>query len=436
MVLVCVVLLAINGWGIGLAESPGELKVLRKTNLTTLLVWGLWWPAMIGAALAFGRIWCTVCPMELLNRLADALARRVGWPRVRLGRWLRAGWLMVTVYLALQILVAGISIHRVPHYTAIMLAVLGGLAFLVGLVFREPRSFCKSFCPAGPLLSVYGRYTPIQLGIRDRSLCEACGTKDCTAPENRFRLDARSCPSLLHPYAQEQPSDCVLCFQCAKVCPQENISFGLVRPMNGFRQQQLLRPFEAVFVMLVAGFVAHEVIGEVKWLDRLFHIVPIATQSLAPAVAFGWFEAAWFLVLFLSLLWAVVAALAYVLGQRTGLRTLLLAAATGAAPIIALAHLAKAVAKVASWAGCVPLAIRDPAGVVTFQRIADHSLASPSSLASLSVLGWLMLVMIAIVGWRAWRWFGNVPNELLPATRAGFIAVAVLFAASLAVWTC
>jgi len=131
MVLVCVVLLVVNGWGTGLAESPGELKVLRKTNLTTLLVWGLWWPAMIGAALAFGRIWCTVCPMELINRVADALARRVGWPRVRLGRWLRAGWLMVMVYLALQIMVAGISIHRVPHYTAIMLSALGGMALLV-----------------------------------------------------------------------------------------------------------------------------------------------------------------------------------------------------------------------------------------------------------------------------------------------------------------
>ena len=141
-------------------------------------------------------------------------------------------------------------------------------------------------------------------------------------------------------------------------------------------------------------------------------------------------------MLFPALLWATVAALAYVLGQRTGLRTLLLAAATGAAPIVALAHLAKAVAKVASWAGFLPLAIRDPAGVATFQRIADHSLASPPSLASLSVLGWLMLITIAIVGWRAWRWFGNVPNELLPATRAGFIAVVVLFAASLAVWTC
>ena len=42
-----VVLLAGNGWGIGLAESADELKTLRKTNLTTLVVWGLWWPAMV-----------------------------------------------------------------------------------------------------------------------------------------------------------------------------------------------------------------------------------------------------------------------------------------------------------------------------------------------------------------------------------------------------
>ncbi|MEW6364025.1 MAG: 4Fe-4S binding protein [Acidobacteriota bacterium] len=103
--------LAISGMNIGAGMKADELMVLRKTNITTLVVWGLWWPGMIAAALAFGRAWCTVCPMELANRLGDSLARRAGWPRARLGRFLRAGWMTVAVYLVMQLLVAGVSVQ-------------------------------------------------------------------------------------------------------------------------------------------------------------------------------------------------------------------------------------------------------------------------------------------------------------------------------------
>lgn len=47
--------LAINGWGLGRSESPADLLILRKTNLTTL-VWGLWWPGMLVLVLFAGRL--------------------------------------------------------------------------------------------------------------------------------------------------------------------------------------------------------------------------------------------------------------------------------------------------------------------------------------------------------------------------------------------
>jgi len=426
--------LAWNGWGIGLVESAEELKTLRKTNLTTLIVWGLWWPAMIALALAFGRIWCTVCPMELVNRVADGFARRVGYRRLHLSGWLRAGWFVLVAYLVLQILVAGVSIHRIPHYTSILLISLFATALLTGLAFREPRSFCKSFCPAGALLSVYGRYTPIQLEIRDPELCSACKEKNCAKPGNRSRPDAGGCPSQLLPYAKGPSDPCVLCFQCVKACPHDNIGFGLVREAPSPYKSRLLRPFEAGFVMLAAGFVAHEVIGEIKWLDKLFHFVPFELSSLFPSVKFGWFEAAWFLLLFPALLWSVTAGLAYLLGYRGRFRSLLLAAATGAAPVVAIAHLAKAVAKITSWGGFLPSALRDPVGMETFRHIREHVSAPPEAFTSLSVLGWTMLVLICVVGWRAWKWIQQIPAGSLPAARAGLAGTAMFFTGVLVLW--
>lgn len=435
LLLAVVVLLAFNGWGIGLTESAEELRTLRKTNLTTLVVWGLWWPAMIGSALALGRVWCTVCPMELVNRVADGAGRRLGYRRVPLGRWFRAGWFVLLAYLVLQILVAGISIHRVPHHTAVLLTALLAAALVTGVVFREPRSFCRSFCPAGALLSVYGRYTPIQLDVRNREVCSACEGKDCIDPRNRSGFDKRSCPSKLLPYAKGPSDPCVLCFQCAKVCPLDNVGFGLIGADQRSHRGKLLRPFEAAFVMLAAGFVAHEVVGEVKWLDGWFHWVPLALRSLVPSVSFGWFEAAWFLLMFPLLLWTIVTCLAYLLGHRDRLSPLLLAAATGAAPVVALAHLAKAVAKTASWASFLPFSVRDPAGMNTFGRLMDHSLQAPRSLADLPVIGWMMLALIAVVGWRSWCWLRQAPSAFLPAARAGFVSTAILFTVVLAIWT-
>jgi len=434
LVLGAVVLLMLNGFGIGPGLKADELLTLRKTNLTTLVVWGLWWPGMIAAALILGRAWCTVCPMELINRGGDAIARKLGWRRLRLGKSLRAGWLMLALYLVLQLLVAGLSIHRVPHYTAFFLVALVGGALLAGLFFREPRSFCKSFCPAGALLSVYGRYTPVQLERKEAAVCEQCPTKNCVRSENRFRFDKRSCPSLLRPFNRKPSDGCVLCLQCAKVCPYGNMGLGIVSDAAPVRQKQLLRPYEAGFVMIALGFVSHETIGEVSWLENSFHALPTALNKLLPSVSFGWLEAFWFLLLFPLLVWAVICGLAYLFGYRGNLRSLLLAAATGAAPLVAVAHFAKAAAKVASWGGFLTLAVRDPKGIETLRRIMDGALTAPAGFFGLSTIGWVILALTMAVGWKAWKWARQVPVESIVAARSGLAGTAILFSLIMTIW--
>lgn len=433
--LVAMTLLALNGWGIG-PDIPGkDLMTLRKTNLTTLAVWGLWWPGMILMAVLAGRLWCTVCPMELVSRAGHALGRKTGLAKLPMGRFLRAGWLILAAYVVLQLLVAGLSMHRVPHPTSILLIVLGGTALLSGLLFREERAFCKALCPAAALLSVYGRSTRLQLDKADPTLCEACETKDCVAPANRDRLDARSCPSLLRPFDRASSDGCVLCFQCAKVCPQGNIGFGSTTGEASSRRHRLLKPFEAGFVMIATGFVTHELVGEVKWLDAHFHKVPTLLATPFPAVAFGWFEALWFLLLFPALFWGLVALVARLAGHRERLGTLLLAAATGAAPVVALAHVAKALAKLGSWGGFLPQALRDPQGLATLQSLGAKQIAAPTPLWGLGLVGWLILGGMALLGWRALRGLREHPEpQLRPALQIGMASAFAFFTAVLMIW--
>ena len=334
-VLVALLLLVVNGWGLGDGYTGAELKTLRKTNLTTLSVWGLWWPVMIALAIVAGRVWCTICPMELVARVTHRLGRRVS-PGAKLPRVLRLGWLALAAYLVLQVAVAALALHRVPQLTAVMLLCMLGSAGLAGAIFRHPRAFCVALCPAGPLLSVYSRFTPFQLDRRDDPTCAGCTTRDCVSAATRDRLDGRGCPSLVRPFRRQPADGCVLCLQCAKTCPHDNMGLGLVAPSSALRRPSLLGPMETAFVMIASGFVTHEVVGEVKWLDAWFHVAPEALADVLPVLSSRSWEGLWYLLLYPAVIWGLVALVMLAFGKRGGLGTALRAVATGAAPVVAL----------------------------------------------------------------------------------------------------
>ena len=50
---------ALFAWGVH-APTGVPSKIFAKSNLVTLLVWGLWWPSMVWVAVLFGRAWCMI----------------------------------------------------------------------------------------------------------------------------------------------------------------------------------------------------------------------------------------------------------------------------------------------------------------------------------------------------------------------------------------
>jgi len=130
---------------VGLSANTENLafaKILRNTNLANLIVWSYWWPFIIVGAVFFGRIWCTVCPVELVT----SLSARIGFKR-KIPRWIKSGWVITIFYvIILYIGVHTLSIHRVPFRMAIYLSILFILAIFVGIVF-EKNTFCAYVCP-------------------------------------------------------------------------------------------------------------------------------------------------------------------------------------------------------------------------------------------------------------------------------------------------
>ncbi len=63
--------------GIGVTtDDPEFAKWLRNTNLSNLVIWSYWWPMIIIAAILLGRMWCMVCPVELVAYLASRIGLR------------------------------------------------------------------------------------------------------------------------------------------------------------------------------------------------------------------------------------------------------------------------------------------------------------------------------------------------------------------------
>jgi len=384
--------LAILGWG-RFAPEGVHSKLYAKTNLVNLLTWGVWWPVMIWVAVLLGRVWCAVCPLELVTNGAERLGRKLGVRQRRLGRWFRSGSLIFALYALIQMLVAGVNLHRVPAYTSIFLWGLLATAGLIGFFFKD-RAFCYGFCPVGLLLSTYGRGGMVAI----RSEPAADGEQgDC-----RDKINAKSCPSLLNPSTLDTNTDCLLCGQCVKACqPRGGMSFFL-RPLFywGDARKPLASWPVALFIMLVSGFVTYELCSEWKAAKAIFLWLPTTlTKTLGMADFSGWIKGVCMLFIYPPILWLMLGLLVLLFRGASTLGEAWRRLALPLAVVVAAGHMAKALAKFTSWSGYLPFALQDPTGVKNAVAIADGTVAKPVSLLPISVVSAIgVLLLLTMLG--------------------------------------
>lgn len=392
------------------APAGAPDKLFAKTNLVQLTIWGLWWPLMVWLAVLFGRIWCSICPLELVANVGERVGRRLGIRQWSPTRWLQAGFLIVVLYAVIQLLVAGIHLHRVPAYTSIFLWSLLAGALVVGLLFKD-RTFCRAFCPVGLLLGTYGRGSMLAIRHGSTDTCESCEQKDCVEACNRTRWQGRSCPSLLNPARLNSSRDCLICGQCIKACQPDNMQLVLRTPFHRADARESLASWPVLlFVMLVSGFVTYELCTEWAAAKAVFLWVP---EHLAGALQLapdnGWVKGIWMLFLFPLALWTVLGGLVRITGAAASLSEAWRRLALPLVVLISAGHMAKGLAKFVSWAGFLPGALREPAGVETVQQLAAGSLPSPPHLMALTYVSVIVTILMIIATLFALReaWLAN-----------------------------
>ena len=203
-------------------------------NFAIIFVWIAWWTLLKLVFIPLGgRSWCAVCPVPMPGEwLAQGGifpgGKRTGlglrWPRkigpLRLdGAWLQAGgFLIVGLFSAATL--------TTPVITGWVLLGILILATGLALVFEgrdraqlgQPRRvFCNHLCPIGGFTGLYAQAAPLEVRVLDRAVCAAHTEKTCY----------EECPWGVYVAALQDNSPCGMCFECVRVCPNENVSVNL-----------------------------------------------------------------------------------------------------------------------------------------------------------------------------------------------------------------
>jgi len=235
----------------GLIGTP-----VGSSNFSIVFVWIAWWALLILVAVPLlGRGWCSVCPIPLpgewlqrgavLGPVADKPRRRgLRWPRPLRNIWLQSASFLLLALFSTVLLTT-------PLVTAIVLA--GLLLAAIGLsVTFERRSFCRYLCPVGGFIGLYSQAAPIELRIKEKSVCAACVGKPCY----NGSAQGYGCPWDVFPGGLTKNTYCGLCMECIRTCPHDNIGINL-RPFAADLQRPALRLDEAfkAFVMLGSAMI-------------------------------------------------------------------------------------------------------------------------------------------------------------------------------------
>jgi ferredoxin len=241
-------------------------------NLAGVLPWIHWRGLVILGLLAMGNVFCMACPFTVPRTLARRwLPQGRSWPR-----WLRSKWLAIGLLGLFLWAYEAFALWDSPWLTAWIATGYFMAVFVIDGFFRG-AAFCKYLCPIGQFNFVQSLVSPLQVKVRDPSVCTACQTKDCIRGGNGIP----GCELALFQPRKESNMDCTFCLDCIHACPHDNIGILADSPgkdlwhdpfRSGVGRFSKRPDLAALVVLLVFGAFANAagMVGPVAdWQDRI-----------------------------------------------------------------------------------------------------------------------------------------------------------------------
>ena len=147
---------------------------LAPKNLATVLTWVHFRGALVLVLLCAGNFFCLACPFMLVRNAARRLWRpRFDWPRA-----LRNKWLSVGLFAAILFTYELFDLWSSPWWTAALAAAYFGAVLVIDGLFKH-AAFCKFVCPIRQFNFIASTLSPLEVKVRDHTVCDGCRTKDC-----------------------------------------------------------------------------------------------------------------------------------------------------------------------------------------------------------------------------------------------------------------
>jgi cytochrome c oxidase assembly factor CtaG len=253
---------------------------LSPLNLAGVLPWIHWRGLLILGLLIAGNLFCMACPFTLPRAIARRLRSPTrSWPRALKNKWLAVA--LVALFLWSY---EAFALWDSPWLTAWIALAYFAIALAVDAFFQG-ASFCKYVCPIGQFNFVQSLVSPLEVAVREPSVCTTCKTKECI----RGSATLPGCEMGLYQPRKLGNFDCTFCLDCIHACPHENIGVLSVAPgatlwSDRFRAgigRLSARPdIAALTLVLVFGAFANAagmVAPVLNWQDRLRTTAGIAS---------------------------------------------------------------------------------------------------------------------------------------------------------------
>ena len=242
----------------GLSFTVPILNFTINPDFVMFSTWIVWWPLFFATVFFVSRAWCGVlCPwgwaVELGNKVRR-LANKGPLKALNLKKW---GVIGPFLFLLIGYLhdAGGFTNSRIMTFEFIMFFFL--FAFVIG-VWLPRRSFCRGFCFLGDLPGIFGRLSPVTLKV-DPNICNTqCKDKPCLTGTKK----AAQCPTYIHIPGFDSNRHCLLCGNCIKNCPYDNIKVSFRKPAEEIEKGVDFNFFESIFpiaaIAILGTFTAME----------------------------------------------------------------------------------------------------------------------------------------------------------------------------------
>jgi len=210
--LLLAVVVVVDGW-LGPQVSP--------LNLAGVLPWTHWRGFVVLALLVAGNLFCMSCPFTLARDAGRKFFNlQWQWPRALRNKWI-AVVLLIFYFWAYE----AYALWDRPAWTASIIVAYFLAAMVVDGIFKG-ASFCKYVCPIGQFHFTNSLISPLEVKVKEASICESCKTQDCLRGNEKYR----GCELELFQPTKKGNMDCTFCLECVAACPYGNVGLQTTQP--------------------------------------------------------------------------------------------------------------------------------------------------------------------------------------------------------------